>query len=88
LARSCVPTLLATLLLAVAIAGCWGGDNGNSTAEVEQAAREALTACKLRDVDVECRAKDDYWSCRYSSRGRSGVITLGDGDHPEISVIC
>jgi hypothetical protein len=84
-----VPKLLATLLLAVAIAGCWGGDDASNSAEVEQGVREALAGCKLHDVtDVECRPADDYWSCSYSSRERAGVITLEGGDHPEISLIC
>lgn len=80
--------LAASLLLAVALAGCWG-DNDKSAADVEEAVREALAACRLHEVDdVRCRRGDGYWTCGYSSRERSGVITLSGGDHPEISTIC
>ena len=74
--------LLATPLLAVAIAGCWGGDDGRDTStEVEQKVREHLADCDLHDVeDVRCEAHADFWSCNYSAREHAGVITLDDGD--------
>ncbi len=84
---------LVALVLVLIVAGVWswgcGGGDDTSTAEIEQSVREGLAVCERGSaVDVECQDHGESWSCLYSSGKEAGEITVPDGEHPEISVIC